>query len=111
MGNVMRWCALILCALQAGLALPAAAQPPSAAIPFPFVADWNAANPATPIRIPFNLREWASMNAGAVPMFYLMRSGRVAGSLAGWPPEGNRAALLDLLDGRPVAMQASMPES
>lgn len=72
--------------------------PPSAAIPFPFVADWNAANPATPIRIPFNLREWASVNTGAVPMFYLLQDGRVTGSVTGWPPEGNAARLHALLD-------------
>lgn len=80
--------------------------PPSAAIPFPFVADWNGANPATPIRIPFSLREWAGVDTGAVPMFFLMKDGRVAGRVTGWPPEGNRAALLDLLDGVPTAIKA-----
>lgn len=83
--------------------------PPGAAIPFPFVADWNAANPATPIRIPFNLREWAGVDTGAVPMFYLMKDGRVAGRVTGWPPEGNRAALLEMLDGVPTAMRAAAP--
>lgn len=84
--------------------------PPSAAIPFPFVADWNGANPATPIRIPFNLREWASVDSGAVPMFFLVKDGRVAGRVTGWPPEGNRAALLDLLDSVSTAMKAAAPE-
>lgn len=73
--------------------------PPGAAIPFPFVADWNAANPATPIRIPFNLREWASVDTRAVPMFYLLQEGRVTGSVTGWPPEGNATRLHALLDG------------
>lgn len=75
--------------------------PPAAAIPFTFVADWNAANPAVPMRIPFNRAEWASVDTQTVPTFYLLQGGRVAGEVQGWPEEGNRAALHAML-GKPA---------
>lgn len=71
--------------------------PPASAIPYGFVADWNAANPALPIRIPFNVREWSSVNTQRVPTFYLLKNGRVAGEVEGWPVEGNRAGLQAML--------------
>lgn len=71
--------------------------PPAAAIPFAFVADWNAANPAVPMRIPFNRAEWASVDTQTVPTFYLLQGGRAVGEVQGWPEQGNRAALHAML--------------
>lgn len=72
--------------------------PPAAPIPFGFAADWNAANPALPMHIPFNHREWAGVNVRSVPMFYLLKNGRVVGEVTGWPPQGNADALRAMLD-------------
>lgn len=80
---------------QAGLTIIV---PPAAAIPFGFVADWNAANPALPIHIPFNHREWASVDVRGVPTFVLLKNGRVVNEVKGWPPEGNADALRAMLD-------------
>jgi hypothetical protein len=72
--------------------------PPATAIPFGFVADWNAANPALPMHIPFNHREWASVDVRGVPTFFLLKNGRVVNEVKGWPPEGNADALRAMLD-------------
>jgi len=72
--------------------------PPAAPIPFDFVADWNAANPGLPMRIPFNHREWSSVNVRSVPMFYLLKNGRLLDQVTGWPPQGNADALRAMLD-------------
>lgn len=32
------------------------------------------------------------------PEFYLLKDGKVIGKRSGWPAEGNRTALLELLD-------------
>jgi hypothetical protein len=72
--------------------------PPAAPIPFGFVADWNAANPALPMHIPFNHREWANVNVRSVPMFYLLKNGGVVDQVTGWPPQGNADALRAMLD-------------
>jgi len=87
-------------ALRARLqqARPTIIVPPAAAIPFGFVADWNAANPALPMHIPFNHREWASVNVRSVPMFFLLKNGRVVNEVKGWPPQGNADALRAMLD-------------
>ena len=87
---------------QAGLTIIV---PPAAAIPFGFVADWNAANPALPMHIPFNQREWAGVDVRGVPTFVLLKNGRVLNEVTGWPPEGNQAALRALLDAFPVARE------
>lgn len=79
--------------------------PPAAPIPFGFVADWNAANPVLPMHIPFNHREWAGVNVRSVPMFFLLKNGRVVDGVTGWPPEGNANALRALLDAYPVVRE------
>jgi len=87
---------------QAGLTITV---PPAAPIPFGLVADWNAANPALPMHIPFSHREWASVNVRSVPVFFLLKNGRVVDEVRGWPPEGNANALRALLDAYPVVRE------
>jgi hypothetical protein len=71
----------------------------SGAIPFHFIAEWNAANPALPMRVPHSAREWPAIaDVASVPAFYLLKQGAVLGRLeGGWPAGGNKAALIKLL--------------
>lgn len=73
--------------------------PPHAAIEFGFVAGWNAAHPTLPIRIPALPQEWPGVDALSVPEFYVMKDGKVIGKRSGWPAEGNKAAIVGLVDG------------
>lgn len=69
-------------------------------IPFHFLSQWNAANPSLPVRVPVSLQEWTLIDARGVPEFFVLKDGKLAGRLrGGWPEEGNKAALLALLDG------------
>lgn len=82
--------------LQAGLVL---VTPPRSAFSAAFIADWNTANPTMPIRLPYSVGEWQAVNVGGVPRFFLLQDGKVLGQVVGWPVQGNKAALLALLDG------------
>lgn len=73
---------------------------PNAAIPFRFMTEWNVANPALPIRVPYSVGEWPAIADGpGVPAFYLLKNGTLIGQLdSGWPAGGNKADLIKLLD-------------
>lgn len=73
---------------------------PGGSIPFHFIAEWNTANPALPIRVPHSARAWAAIaDVTGFPAFYLLKQGAVVGRLdGGWPAGGNKAALIKLLD-------------
>ncbi|WP_292043818.1 hypothetical protein [Massilia sp. UBA6681] len=82
--------------LEANLAL---VTPPRAAISYDFVDQWNKDNPAVPMRILYNASEWKAIKVTGVPQFYLLKNGKVVAELrSGWPAEGNKAALMALLD-------------
>lgn len=73
--------------------------PPRSPIDYRFVAAWNAANPAVPMRIPYAAREWTAIDVVGVPEFHVLKDGKpVAVLRSGWPAEGNKAALLALID-------------
>lgn len=72
--------------------------PPRAPIAFHFIEDWNKANPTIPIRVPYSVEEWQAVDIANVPRFFLLKEGKVVDQLTGWPPEGNQAALIALLD-------------
>lgn len=73
--------------------------PPRSPIAYRFVEEWNAANPAIPMRIPHHAREWQAIDVAGVPEFYVFKDGKLVAELrSGWPAEGNKAALLAMLD-------------
>ena len=81
--------------LQAGLVL---VTPPRSVFSASFIDEWNRSNPSIPIRLPFSAAEWQAVDVAGVPRFFLLKDGKVAGQVTGWPAEGNKAALLALLD-------------
>lgn len=81
---------------QANLLL---ATDPSSRIPLHFMASWNAANPALPMRATYRIDEWKDIVPAGVPEFFVLKDGSPVGRLVGgWPREGNKAALLSLID-------------
>ncbi|GEM_PF-1478155 len=72
---------------------------PSGSIPLDFMATWNAANPGIPMRATYSIEEWKGVIPTGVPEFFVLKNGVPVGRLSGgWPREGNKAALLALLD-------------
>jgi len=61
------------------------------------VSAWNHGHPLTPIVIARYRNDWPLFDNWATPQFYLLKDGELLGHLSGWPKEGNRAALMDLL--------------
>jgi hypothetical protein len=60
---------------------------------------WNAANPTLPMRATYSIEEWKGVVPTGVPEFFVLKDGVPVGRLVGgWPQEGNKAALLALLD-------------
>jgi len=72
--------------------------PPHAAIAFGFIADWNAAHPTLPIRIPAHAQEWQGIDVLGVPEFHVLKDGKVIGKQSGWPDQGNKAAVVGLVE-------------
>lgn len=72
--------------------------PPASGVPFRFIADWNAAHPTLPMGVPTGLDGWRAIDGSGVPRFFVLRDGKVMGQASGWPEEGNKAAVLALLD-------------
>lgn len=58
---------------------------------------WNRENPSTPILLTKHHADWPMLDDWATPNFYLLHNGQVLGRVTGWPKEGNREALLELL--------------
>jgi len=72
--------------------------PPSSGVPFHFISEWNAANPSMPMGVPADLAAWRAIDGDNVPRFFVLKDGKVLGRANGWPEEGNKLALLSLLD-------------
>ncbi|TFW28252.1 hypothetical protein [Massilia horti] len=70
---------------------------PNAPIETHLITEWNAANPAMPIRAPFSVQEWQAIEVTGIPSFYLLRNGKVVDQRKGWPDEG-KAELVKLID-------------
>ncbi len=81
---------------QAGLVL---VTPPRTGFSADFIGQWNASNPAMPIRVPYSVGEWQAIDIAGVPRFFLLKDGKVVKQFSGWPAQGNKAELLALLDG------------
>jgi hypothetical protein len=72
--------------------------PPASGVPFHYISEWNAANPTLPMGVPDKLEAWREVDGYSVPRFVVLRDGKVMGQVAGWPEEGNREAVLSLVD-------------
>jgi hypothetical protein len=70
---------------------------PNAPVEMNLITEWNAANPAMPIRAPYSAQEWQAIEVTGIPSFYLLRNGRVVDQRTGWPAEG-KAELVKLID-------------
>lgn len=72
--------------------------PPRTAIPFGFIAAWNAPHPQLPLRAPFSAEEWRDIDVAGVPTFFILENGKVRTKITGWPAQGRKAELLQALD-------------
>lgn len=61
------------------------------------VSAWNRDHPSTPIVIARHRTDWPMFDAWATPQFYLLRNGKLLAKFSGWPKEGNREKLIELL--------------
>lgn len=61
------------------------------------VSAWNREHPTTPIVLARHRSDWPMFEDWATPHFYLLRDGKLVGDFAGWPREGNREQLVQLL--------------
>jgi hypothetical protein len=57
-------------------------------------AEANAAYPTLPIRPMTHLVDWPVIDEYRTPVFYFLQDGAVQAKVVGWPPEGNRDAVL-----------------
>lgn len=71
-------------------------QPPGAEDPAD-VAEWNRAHPQAPILTLYDRAEWPMFPEWRMPTFYVVRDGRVVGTVIGWKPADARDALVALL--------------
>lgn len=72
--------------------------PPRSPIPFGYIAEWNAANPTLPLRVAYDSKEWGVIAEASTPEFFLLKDGKLAGHVVGWPEGGNVPALLTMLE-------------
>lgn len=70
---------------------------PNAPVEMNLITEWNAANPAMPIRAPYSAAEWRAIDVTGIPAFYLLRKGKVVDQRSGWSGEG-KADLIELID-------------
>jgi hypothetical protein len=58
--------------------------------------DWNREHPQAPMEMLYDRTEWPMFTRWAMPTFYVVRGGKVFGSMAGWSPS-SREELVALL--------------
>lgn len=71
------------------LSLPPGREDPDA------VRTWNREHPHAPMEMLYDRTDWPMFTRWAMPTFYVVRNGKVIGTMAGWSP--NSAAELDAL--------------
>jgi hypothetical protein len=71
-------------------------QPPGAEDPAD-VAEWNRAHPQAPMLTLYDRAEWPIFPEWRMPTFYVVRGGKVVGTVIGWKPADARGALIALL--------------
>lgn len=55
---------------------------------------WRAEHPRLPIAPILSRASWPMIDTSSTPRFYFLRGGVVQSEVVGWPPEGNRDAVL-----------------
>ncbi|HTM70131.1 MAG TPA: hypothetical protein VL118_04530 [Luteimonas sp.] len=61
------------------------------------VAEWNRAHPQAPMLTLYDRAEWPMFPQWRMPSFYVVRDGRIMGTVIGWKPADARDALVALL--------------
>jgi hypothetical protein len=61
------------------------------------VAEWNRAHPQAPMLTLYDRDEWPMFPQWRMPTFFVMRDGRIIGSVVGWKPADAREALIAML--------------
>lgn len=61
------------------------------------VAEWNRAHPHAPMLTLYDRAEWPMFPEWRMPVFYVVRNGKVVGTVVGWKPSDARGALIALL--------------
>jgi hypothetical protein len=61
------------------------------------VAEWNRAHPQAPMLTLYDRAEWPMFPEWRMPTFYVVRDGKVVGTVVGWKPADARGALVALL--------------
>lgn len=61
------------------------------------VAEWNRAHPQAPMLTLYDRAEWPMFPEWRMPSFFVVRDGRVVGTVIGWKPADARDALVALL--------------
>jgi hypothetical protein len=62
-----------------------------------FRAEWNRAHPQAPMLTLYDRAEWPMFPEWRTPTFYVVRDGKVVGTVVGWKPADARGALVALL--------------
>jgi hypothetical protein len=60
------------------------------------VRDWNHEHPQAPMEMLYDRSEWPMFTRWTMPTFYVVRDGKVLGSMAGWSPS-SRVELVAML--------------
>ena len=58
------------------------------------VGEWNREHPDYEMRWAYQTSDWPMIKRWATPNFYFYRDGKLVTTVVGWPPEGQRDALL-----------------
>lgn len=61
------------------------------------VAEWNRAHPQAPMLTLYDRAEWPMFPQWRMPSFFVVRDGRVVGTVIGWKPADARDALVALM--------------
>lgn len=61
------------------------------------VPEWNRAHPQAPMLTLYDRAEWPMFPEWRMPTFYVVRDGKVVGTVIGWKPTDARGALIALL--------------
>ncbi|QAU24122.1 hypothetical protein EO087_09070 [Dyella sp. M7H15-1] len=67
--------------------------PPSRKIEFDLVREWSSNHQGGSTMLAYGREDWSMITSWDTPTFYFLKDGNVVDIVAGWPKEGNEAAL------------------